>query len=288
MINKTLTVTFTSIAALAGLSGLANAQQTTHTTSTHTTSQQANAYDGQVAEETNLGLTDKDIVKVKAGDTLYQIALSHHLSLEQLYSLNPGVTALIYPGDLIAVSDKGAAKLENKEIDYAQTYTETTGYNQADVVAQSVSDSTTNLSSYNVVPTSAPAPTANDTYQSSVNSPVSYQHITTANQGNRYSYGNCTYYAFDRRQQLGRAIGSYWGNANNWAYSAKNAGLTVDNRPEVGAIFQTTAGYYGHVGVVEHVNQDGSVYVSEMNWNGHYNHVTNRTITNTSSYNFIH
>ena len=32
------------------------------------------------------------------------------------------------------------------------------------------------------------------------------------------------------------------------------------------------------IGVVEHVNQDGSVYVSEMNWNGHYNH-TNRTIT---------
>ena len=47
------------------------------------------------------------------------------------------------------------------------------------------------------------------------------------------------HYAFDRRQQLGRSIGSYWGNANNWAYQ-KNAGLTVDNRPEVGAIFQTT------------------------------------------------
>lgn len=156
------------------------------------------------------------------------------------------------------------------------------------MVAQSVSASTTNVTGYNIVPTSAPTTTTHDSYHSPVNTPVSYQHVTTANQGNRYSFGNCTYYAFDRRQQLGRSIGSYWGNANNWAYSAKNAGLTVDNRPEVGAIFQTTAGYYGHVGVVEHVNQDGSVYVSEMNWNGHYNHVTNRTITNTSSYNFIH
>ncbi|QUX19576.1 CHAP domain-containing protein [Staphylococcus haemolyticus] len=282
MINKTLTVTLTSIAALAGLSGLANAQE--YTNSTHTTSQQSNTYNSQAEQETNLGLTNKDIVKVKAGDTLYQIALSHHLSLEQLYNFNPGVTALIHPGDLIAVSEKGAAKLENKEINYAQTYAETTVFNQRDVVPQSLSASTTNVTGYNIVPTTA----THDSYHSSVNTPVSYQHVTTANQGNRYSFGNCTYYAFDRRQQLGRSIGSYWGNANNWVYSAKNAGLTVDNRPEVGAIFQTTAGYYGHVGVVEHVNQDGSVYVSEMNWNGHYNHVTNRTITNTSSYNFIH
>ena len=76
-------------------------------------------------QETNLGLTNKDIVKVKDGDTLYQIALSHHLSLEQLYNFNPGVTALIHPGDLIAVSEK-VRKLENKEINYAQTYAETT------------------------------------------------------------------------------------------------------------------------------------------------------------------
>ena len=117
MINKTLTVTLTSIAALAGLSGLANAQE--HTNSTPSTSQQSNNNNSQVEQETNLGLTNKDIVKVKAGDTLYQIALSHHLSLEQLYNFNPGVTALIHPGDLIAVSEKGAAKLENKEINYA-------------------------------------------------------------------------------------------------------------------------------------------------------------------------
>jgi hypothetical protein len=38
---------------------------------------------------------------------------------------------------------------------------------------------------------------------------------------------------------------------------------------KVGAVFQTSAGYYGHVGIVERVNNDGSFYVSEMNWNGH-------------------
>ena len=98
-----------------------------------------------------------------------------------------------------------------------------------------------------------------------VSAPVYYNNSALNNQGNHYYFGNCTYYAFDRRQQLGRSVGSYWGNANNWASSARNAGLVVDHRPEVGAVFQTSAGYYGHVGIVERVNNDGSFYVSEMN-----------------------
>ena len=35
---------------------------------------------------------------VKPGDTLYQIALNHNITLDELYSLNPGVTPLIFPG----------------------------------------------------------------------------------------------------------------------------------------------------------------------------------------------
>ena len=37
-----------------------------------------------------------------------------------------------------------------------QTYAETIAFNQSDVVAQSVSASTTNVTGYNIVPTSAP------------------------------------------------------------------------------------------------------------------------------------
>ena len=33
--------------------------------------------------------------------------------------------------------------------------------------------------------------------------------------------------------------------------SARAAGFVVNNTPAPGAIFQTTAGYYGHVGIVE-------------------------------------
>ncbi|UDI78845.1 CHAP domain-containing protein [Staphylococcus taiwanensis] len=288
MRNKTLTVTLTSIAAFAGISGIANAEHSQNTNNT-VPAQHINVSTDQKQQETVAGLTEKDIVKVKAGDTLYHIALSHKLSLEQVYAYNPGITALIHPGDLIAVSDKGAAELENSNVDYAQTYTESYSENH---ISETPVTHYQGDNNYKVTTTSAPVihpSTIKTSYtNTSYNEPTHYNNKVVGNQGNHYYFGNCTYYAFDRRQQLGRSIGSYWGNANNWAYSAKNAGLAVDNRPEVGAIFQTNAGYYGHVGVVERVNQDGSVYVSEMNWNGNFNHVTNRTIKNVSSYNFIH
>jgi len=107
--------------------------------------------------------------------------------------------------------------------------------------------------------------------------------------GNRYEFGYCTFYAFNRRAELGRPIGSFWGNANTWAAYAGAAGFTVNNTPAVGAVFQTTAGYYGHVGVVERVNPDGSVAVSEMNYAG-WNVKSTRTFSPSEarSYTYIH
>ncbi|MDU6507155.1 MAG: CHAP domain-containing protein, partial [Staphylococcus sp.] len=216
----------------------------------------------------------------KSRDTSNKIAKAHHSTLDKLYAFNPGVKPLIHPGDLIAVSDKGSATLESHLISdssvYATPYSSETAplsYNSAETTPYVASPSYVTSSNDNT---------------ETISAPVYYNNSALNNQGNHYYFGNCTYYAFDRRQQLGRSVGSYWGNANNWASSARNAGLVVDHRPEVGAVFQTSAGYYGHVGIVERVNNDGSFYVSEMNWNGHFNDVTNRTIYNSSSYNFIH
>jgi surface antigen len=114
--------------------------------------------------------------------------------------------------------------------------------------------------------------------------------IAAASVGNRYDYGYCTWYAYNRRAQLGRPVGSFWGNASTWASYARASGYRVDNRPAPGAVMQSGGyGGYGHVAVVESVGADGSVTVSEMNYAG-WNVVSSRTIPagQASAYNYIH
>lgn len=113
--------------------------------------------------------------------------------------------------------------------------------------------------------------------------------------GNRYAAGNCTWYAYERRMELGRPIGSFWGNAATWAIAAQQNGFRVDNTPEVGAIVQWNpyadgSGYFGHVGIVESVNGDGTITISEMNnaAYGGYGVINKRTISPSGVSNFIH
>jgi N-acetylmuramoyl-L-alanine amidase len=109
--------------------------------------------------------------------------------------------------------------------------------------------------------------------------------------GNRYAYGYCTYYAYNKRAAIGKPIGSNWGNATTWASLARASGFAVDKAPRAGDVFQTGGGWggYGHVGFVERVNPDGSLFVSEMNYAG-WNIVSSRTIPadQVGIYNFIH
>lgn len=111
---------------------------------------------------------------------------------------------------------------------------------------------------------------------------------STAVVGNKYDYGYCTWYVYNRRAQVGAPVGSFWGNAVTWASYARSSGYLVNNTPSVGAVLQNGGGY-GHVAFVESVGADGSVTVSEMNYVG-WNVVSSRTISagQASSYNYIH
>jgi surface antigen len=106
--------------------------------------------------------------------------------------------------------------------------------------------------------------------------------------GNRYSYGYCTWYAYNRRAQLGRPIGSFWGNANTWDSNAAAGGWTVSYIPIPGAVFQTDSGYYGHVGIVESVNPDGTINISDMNGIAGWNNVGYRSNVNPGLYTYIY
>ncbi len=113
-----------------------------------------------------------------------------------------------------------------------------------------------------------------------------------ATAGNRYAAGNCTWYVYERRAQMGRPVGSFWGNANTWASSARAAGYTVNRTPAAGAVLTDQAGYFGHVAVVERILPNGDVYITEMNnyAYGGFNIVNDRTISagQASAYLYIH
>jgi surface antigen len=110
--------------------------------------------------------------------------------------------------------------------------------------------------------------------------------------GNTNAWGNCTWYAWERRLEMGRPLPSgALGNAAQWNSSLGAMGYRVDSVPEVGAIFQNGGGY-GHVGIVEAINSDGSIEVSEMNnySGGGYNGINGRTIPagQVGTFNYIH
>ncbi len=133
-------------------------------------------------------------------------------------------------------------------------------------------------------------PRSYSSYGSS-NSSIISSSLAGASAGNRYVYGYCTWYAYERRSQLGMPVGSFWGNANTWAVYARAAGYNVDNNPTPGSVLQTSAGGggYGHVAIVESVKDNGDIVVSEMNYVG-FNIVSSRTISagQAAGYQYIH
>jgi surface antigen len=119
----------------------------------------------------------------------------------------------------------------------------------------------------------------------------SHRNTKATTPGNTNAWGNCTWYAWERRYEMGRPLPSgALGNAAQWN-SSLSAYFRVDSVPEVGAIFQNGGGY-GHVGIVESINGDGSLVVSEMNnyAGGGYNWINNRIIpaNQVGSFNYIH
>lgn len=249
-----------------------------------------------VVEGTTLLLPEQDIVEVKSGDTLYKISAKYQVSLEKIYELNPTLSETILEGQRIAISEKGAAHLSPFGDEAATNYLNeqytthlTTTQHQTTPEFQSYQQMDTYigpLTTHNYANTHSKYYGESDFDQRQ--KPAKYtQSYNFGSNNNYYDWGQCTYYAFERRQQLGKSISALWGNANNWASAAQNQGFKVNNKPVVGAVFQTTAGPYGHVGVVEKTNKDGSIVVSEMNWQG-VGKKSYRTISNIGAYQYIH
>lgn len=106
----------------------------------------------------------------------------------------------------------------------------------------------------------------------------------TGDAGNGYPYGQCTWWAYKRRAELGLPTASHFGNGGQWTDAARRLGYWVDSTPRVGDAVVFKPGQqgadptYGHVAVVENVDDKGNITISEANVNGKVGPF-NRTIT---------
>lgn len=78
---------------------------------------------------------------------------------------------------------------------------------------------------------------------------------------NTYTAGQCTWHVKNLKPSLPNNLG----NASDWYYTAKAQGLAVGTTPQAGAAAPRK--YGNHVVYVQAVNGDGTITVSEMNYN---------------------
>ncbi len=175
------------------------------------------------------------VYTVKNGDTVDSIATRYGSSAEEIIALNDLEMSGVSEGMKILVKDGSLPEVERPEYE-------------------------------------APKPTRR-TYNTGNNSNYTYTYLgntserTNAACNRSLGAGQCTTWAWAKRPDLAPYTKA---NAKYWASMASSAGFAVNRVPSAGAVFQTSSGWYGHVGYVESVNSDGSINVSERNYSGCY------------------
>ena len=230
---------------------------------------------------------------VVAGDTVDSVAAKFHLQNNTVMWANDltstnlvvGANLQILPRDGIVYTVKSGDTIQGLADKYQGDAALITTYNDLDV--SGITPGLKIIIPGGILPTNE---------RPGYRAPVSYSGGSSSlyragSVGNRYAYGNCTWYAYERRAQLGIPVGSFWGNGGSWAYAASASGYQVDHSPAFGAVL-VEVGNPGHVAVVESVQADGSVVLSEMNNSayGGFNIINNRTLSagQASLYLYIH
>jgi hypothetical protein len=92
------------------------------------------------------------------------------------------------------------------------------------------------------------------------------------NDGRGFFQGQCTSWVAHRLSQLNGIsfsnwyAGRHWGDADQWAEVAKSIRIKPSDKPTAGDVAWYAR---GHVAYVESVDPDGSIMISEMNFDGH-------------------
>ncbi|MFY9227976.1 MAG: LysM peptidoglycan-binding domain-containing protein [Candidatus Microsaccharimonas sp.] len=231
---------------------------------------------------------------VVAGDTVDTLAAKFKLSKDTIKwannlvsdALPVGQVLQILPRDGIVYTVKSGDTIQGLADKYKANASTITTYNDLEI--SGIRDGLKIVIPGGILPTnerpgySAPI--------SSANSGV-YSGFRVGSVGNKYGYGYCTWYVYERRAALGRPVGSYWGDAGSWKRSGELAGFVVNRTPAPGAVL-VELGSPGHNAVVESVAENGDIIISEMNNRayGGWNIINNRTLTagQAANYWYVH
>lgn len=229
---------------------------------------------------------------IEAGDTLFAISNQFDVTIDEIKAWNNLSSDLIIAGKTIVVAESAAPAAVS--VEEAAPAVETAAPAVEEVEVQEVEEAAAPAPAVQEVQAAEVAPAVQEVAQPQAATPAAAPVTSASNGANYYDWGTCAWYVFEQRSQRGLGVGNTWGNATNWAAGAQSAGYSVSNSPSVGAIMQAPAytnGAYGlgHVAIVESVNADGSVTVSEMQFGGGLGQVSSRTISaaQASSHNFI-
>lgn len=249
----------------------------------------------QLIAASGKSINDIQTITVEAGDTVDSLAAKYGISADTIKwennlgssTVTPGTQLRILPVTGLTYTVQSGDTAETIASKLQTTAESVTAYNDVEVKGLPVGSK--------IIVPGGVKPTVVSTRRSTSSSSYSSSRFSFGGgvlfAGNRYAYGYCTYYAYNKRAAAGRPVGSNWGNASTWASLARASGFSVDKSPRAGDVFQTSGGWggYGHVGYVESVNADGSIFVSEMNYAG-WNRVSTRTISadQVGLFNYIH
>jgi surface antigen/LysM repeat protein len=196
----------------------------------------------------------KDYV-VAAGDNVASIAAKFNITSDSIMwsnnltgnSVNAGVKLVIPPVNGIVYTVKSSDTVDSLANKYRANKDQIIAVNDIELTGLKVGDQI-------LIPNGQqPAPV------------VTFRAIAVYGPYNGYDYGFCTWYAANRRAQLGHDVPGNLGNANTWAVIAASFGIPTGPTPASGAVAVKHARAPGHVGIVESVNADGSFWMSEMN-----------------------
>ncbi|MBQ3309314.1 LysM peptidoglycan-binding domain-containing protein [Candidatus Saccharibacteria bacterium] len=257
---------------------------------------------------------------VKDGETMESIAAKYGLTTDQIRWSNNLTSTNVYAGQTLLVPSSPGIAYTVKNGDTVESVSAKYGSSVDQIVSLNDLEKDHSITPGTVIflPSGAPPETERPeyvpptpTYTYSYTGSNSYSTTYAGGGGrenvhvvDRFTYarsmlgdgnpmiaGQCTWYAWYYRKHIGGTPlpTSAFGNANAWAYSLGRSGFAVDRNPSVNAVFQTTAGYYGHVGIVTGVNADGSITIREMNYAGAYI-VTEATVpaSQVRNFNYIH